>query len=359
VTAAAKFTLLGTRAAAQWALLSALSLAFAAALTLAQLPAALLLGAIAGGALVASFDGKTRVDRRAFIFAQMVLGALIARGMKLEILQEIARDWPLFVAAALSVILAACLLGWLLTRWRVFPDSTAIWGSLPGAAAAMALLAEAYGADMRLVAFMQYLRVLLVALLASLVARFFAPGATAQGYGLDAYWAPVNGWAFAETCALLLACAGICRFWRIPAGPLLLPLALGAGLQDAGLMIIELPRPLLAASYAILGWSIGLRFDRAILAHALRSLPAVTASVTALLAVCAGFAWVLARYAGIDPMTAYLATSPGGVDAIAIIATSIKVDVPFIMALQTARLILVILLGPRLARLLADRSNPT
>jgi membrane AbrB-like protein len=163
--------------------------------------------------------------------------------------------------------------------------------------------------------------------------------------------------AFAETCVLLAVCAGINRLWRVPAGALLLPLVLGAGLQDAGLLTIELPRPLLAVSYAILGWSIGLRFDRAILAHALRSLPAVIASVTALLAVCGGFAWALARYAGIDPMTAYLATSPGGVDAIAIIASATKVDMPFIMALQTARLILVILLGPRLARMLAERSR--
>ena len=41
----------------------------------------------------------------------------------------------------------------------MLPGTTAVWGSSPGAATAMVLMAEAFGADARLVAFMQYLRV--------------------------------------------------------------------------------------------------------------------------------------------------------------------------------------------------------
>src|SRR5207237_1146383 len=64
-------------------------------------------------------------------------------------------------------------LGWLLNRRRVLPGTTAIWGLSPGAATAMMVLAEAHGGDPRLVAFMQYLRVICVASLASLIARFW------------------------------------------------------------------------------------------------------------------------------------------------------------------------------------------
>ena len=45
----------------------------------------------------------------------------------------------------------------------------------------------------------------------------------------------------------------------------------------------------------------------------------------------------------------YLATSPGGVDAAAIIAASTKVDTPFVMALQTIRVIVVLAVGPHVA----------
>jgi uncharacterized protein len=56
-------------------------------------------------------------------------------------------------------------------------------------------------------------------------------------------------------------------------------------------------------------------------------------------------------------MTAYLAMSPGGADSVAIIAASSKVDVSFVMALQTARFVVVLLIGPSLARFIAERAG--
>jgi uncharacterized membrane protein AbrB (regulator of aidB expression) len=45
--------------------------------------------------------------------------------------------------------------------------------------------------------------------------------------------------------------------------------------------------------------------------------------------------------------------SPGGADSIAIIASSTKVDLPFVMAMQAARMVIVLLSGPTLARFIA------
>ena len=52
----------------------------------------------------------------------------------------------------LLVIVASEPLGWLHGRWRVLPGATAVWGSTPGAATAMTLMSEDYGADAQLVA---------------------------------------------------------------------------------------------------------------------------------------------------------------------------------------------------------------
>lgn len=80
----------------------------------------------------------------------------------------------------------------------------------------------------------------------------------------------------------------------------------------------------------------------------------MTASIVALIAVCAGVAFLLAEFAGIDPLTAYLATSPGGMDSVAIIAAAASgVDISFIMALQMLRFLIVLLMGPALARFVA------
>ena len=136
---------------------------------------------------------------------------------------------------------------------------------------------------------------------------------------------------------------------NIPAGALLLPLAGGMILQAMGWLTIELPPWLLAISYALVGWSIGLRFTRPILAYAMRTLPQMLVSIVALIAICGLIAAALVA-AGVDPLTAYLATSPGGADSVAIIAASSNVDLRFVMAMQTARLVVVLCTSPSIAR---------
>ena len=77
------------------------------------------------------------------------------------------------------------------------------------------------------------------------------------------------------------------------------------------------------------------------------------ASIFTLIAMCGGLAFALHEAAGTDALTAYLATSPGGADAVAIIAASSPVDVPFVMAMHVGRLLIVILIGPALAHTIA------
>ena len=304
---------LGTwRLPIQWFVLAGVTAVIVAALSHFHLPAALLLGSMIAAIFVAAQDARIRVPNFAFILAQGVVGCLVARALKPSIFVEMRADWLLFFVAVMSVLLAASFLGWLLARWRVLPGSTALWGSFPGAATVMALMAEAYGADIRLVAVMQYLRVVLVATMASIVAAIWAPGGHAPP-PVD-WLAPVAPLPFAETLLLAFGGALIAPKLRIPAGSLLVPLVIGTTLSDFGVMTIELPPWLLAASYALVGWSIGLRFNRPILVYAIRALPRLVLAISALIATCALFGVVLAKLAHVDMLTAYLATSPGGAD---------------------------------------------
>lgn len=69
--------------------------------------------------------------------------------------------------------------------------------------------------------------------------------------------------------------------------------------------------------------------------------------------LCGGLAWMLTRVLHIDLMTAYLATSPGGLDTVAIIAAGSRVDMAFVMAMQTLRLFTILLTGPAMARFIS------
>jgi membrane AbrB-like protein len=134
---------------------------------------------------------------------------------------------------------------------------------------------------------------------------------------------------------------------------MLLPLAVGLALKLSGIMPIVLPPWLLAISYAVIGWGIGMRFTPDVIAHAASTLPRVLISVLCLIGICGLFALALVVFAGVDPLSAYLATSPGGADSVAIIAASTKVDVPFVMTMQIARFLFVVATGPATARLLS------
>jgi uncharacterized protein len=339
----------------QWAILIAGSLLLAGLLELAGMPAALLLGPMIAGVLLAAGSGGIRPHSVPVIAAQAVVGCLIARAMTADIVLTFLRDWPLFLGVVIVIVATSGLLGWGIARFKVLPGSTAVWGTAPGAAQAMMVLSGAFGADPRLVAFMQYLRVVCVAGLASVVARVWVgPIAVVPP---TAWFPAVASVDFAATLALVGAGVAAHLWLRIPAGALMVPMIAGSVLEGTGLVHIVLPPWLLAASYAFLGWNVGLGFTREILGHAWRALPQVLASILALIAVCGALAFVLVHAAGIDPLTAYLATSPGGMDSVAIIAASSTADLSFVMALQTARFAIVLIAGPPLARFIAQRTG--
>jgi uncharacterized protein len=345
-------TLRGAPPALQWGMLLGATAASVAAFEFARLPAALLLGAIAAAIGLSWFEARVKIPPWAFVIAQGFVGCLIARAITPAILKTILGRWPMFLFLIGAVIVFAAALGVVLARWKILPGTTAVWGSSPGAATAMVLMADAYGGDIQLVAVMQYLRVACVGLAASLVARAWTAHAPAAPLAIE-WFPPLEPVSFLATLALGAGGAILGLKLRIPAGALLVPLFVGAPLAATHLIAIALPPWLLAIAYALVGWSIGFRFTREMVVHAARQLPTILASILTLIAMCGALAFALHEAAGTDALTAYLATSPGGADAVAIIAASTPVDVPFVMAMQVGRLLIVILVGPTLARAIA------
>ncbi|AWK89598.1 AbrB family transcriptional regulator [Azospirillum thermophilum] len=339
----------------QWAAMSLLSLLLFALLQGAALPAAALLGPMVAGILMGVGGATVRIPRAGFVAAQALIGCSVAHAVTGSILVSVGENWPSMVAVVLITVLASGLVGWMLVRFGSLPGSTAAWGSSPGGAAAMVAMAEEFGADPRLVAFMQYFRVVLVVVSASMVSRVLLGDHAALLPAVAPAAVPLQQQAAGVAATLAVAALG---GWagvrlRIPAGGMLVPMILGAALHVAGLAELTVPPWLLALVYATLGWCIGLRFTREVVRHAVRAVPQMLAGTLALIALCGGSAWVLTRMLGTDALTAYLATSPGGLDSVAIIAVGSGANVSFVLALQTLRLFVVILTGPPVARLIA------
>lgn len=353
-----RIALTPTRQQLRWATLLVLSILLSVAFDHVGLPAGRLLGPMVAAIALAVSGGEVKMPRHAFVGAQGFVGCLIAHGVPGTMVSTLSEHWPIFVTGVVAVTVLANALGWLLSRWNVFPGDTAVWGSAPGAASAMMIMAEAHGADARLVAFMQYLRVVCVSFTASLVAHWWihssSPEAAAHAAAAHSLLLGPGSWfGLAVTVVVALGGAFVGVRLRLPAGGLLLPMLVGVVVQDVAHIPIELPPLVLAVAYAFVGWTIGMRFNRQVLAVTMRSLPKVLASTFALIALCGGFGFLLVRWAHVDPLTAYLATSPGGADSVAIIAASSPVDIPFVLTMQVLRMLFVMATGPAIARTLA------
>ncbi|MFM2483926.1 AbrB family transcriptional regulator [Celerinatantimonas yamalensis] len=334
----------------QWLFLGGLSLLLVWAMNYFGIAAGWMLGPMIAGIVSAIIGIRIQIFKSGYQFSQAIVGCLIAQSLTIAIVKEMARDWELFLSIIIAVMILSWGLGWILAKSKVIPGQVAIWGTSPGAASAMVILAKAYGADARLVAFMQYLRVLLVVVMASLAASFAVSGQMAH-HGLFAHWLDAPNWLnLFKTLALMSAGVIFANLVRIPAGSMIVPMILGAVLHLQGWLVIDLPQPLLVASYVVIGWVIGLGFDRQTLKVSMHALPRVLLANLILISLCGLLGLLVSHWFHIDMLSAYLATSPGGANTVAIIALSTPVNVPFIMALQTARMLLVILLGPWIAK---------
>ncbi len=336
-----------------WTALVAASGVLGFLLHAAGFPAAYLIGPMLVGMAFAVRGARLHVPQPFLYGAQAVIGCLVARSLDPSILTTVADDWAAMALVVLTTVVASGFAGWVIARTHLLPGTTAAWGCAPGAASGMVAMSEEFGADPRLVAFMQFLRVTLVVVTATLVSRLIfgvtateaAPGAAVHPF-LDQL--P----ELAATLGVAAVGALAARLLRVPSGAVFLPLILAAVLQGTGVMTITLPPWLLVAAFSLIGWWVGLRFTRETVQYAFRALPVMLAGIVALILLCGLSAVMLVWLVGTDPLTAYLATTPGGLDAIAIIAVGSNADISFVLALQTVRLFVVIVTGPMIARLI-------
>jgi len=293
------------------------------------------------------------VPRWGRIASLAVVGGVLASAFRPSVVPLISRHWlpvALTICGTLVLSLGAGLLLPVLVR---LDRKTAALGTLPGAASGMLAMSDPLGADARLVAVMQYTRVVVVVVAATLVGRFGLVAGTESPSGQGLQTAPgstellvqnnLMTYALAALVAGLGAWAGT-RF-RMPAGALLGPLILGILLEELGVMHLAWPQGVPQTAYLVLGLWVGLLFDGDSIKRAGRLLPVVLLSAIGLVIACAALGWALSTLTGIDPITAYLATTPGGIDSVAIVALGSGADAPLVLAIQMLRLLAVIAAG--------------
>ncbi|MDV7196262.1 AbrB family transcriptional regulator [Rhodococcus kroppenstedtii] len=312
--------------------------------------AALFVGLAVATVFALAKVGPAKVPSRASQAAQAVLGVEIGTLLDRDILASLGTDWIPVVLVSLGTLLLSIGAGAALGLHRDLSATTGALALVAGGASGMVAIARDLGGDERVVAVVQYLRVLLVTASLPFVATVVFHADTGRGVGPADSGAPL--WVDA---VFILGCLAVgvplARLIRLPAPALLGPLIVATVADLAGWTGgAEVPTLLLAAVYVVIGWQAGLRFTVESFRSIGRILPWATLLIVAIAVGCALLGLILVATTSVTPYEAYLATTPGGIYAVLALAAASDVNVTFVVAAQVLRVFLMLLIVPLFTR---------
>ena len=337
-------------------LIAALVAATAVGLDLLGLPSAhLFAGLVVGLGYAFIAQDELRTPGWLGTSAQAVIGVVMGVLVQPDTLGTLAGYWLPITLITLTTLLLTVLAGLLLARFTSVDRTTATFGMIAGGAAGIVALSDELGADGRLVAVLQYLRVLLIVVLMPVAVVVVFHGSGAQGTLAEGGSHP---WPLATLAVLAVAVvgAGAGRLAHLPAPSLLGPLVITAVLAGFDVPLVDsVPTLLTAAAFALIGVQVGLRFTPDTLRTLRRVLPAGLALIVGLIVLSGGLGVLLSALTGLSPLDGYLATTPGGIFVVLAVATGSGADSTVVLAVQVLRMLVMLLIGPPLARLLRER----
>jgi uncharacterized protein len=316
------------------------------------LPSSYLFAALLVGLAYALWaPGRVPMPPGAFQIAQAVTGVTLGTFLHTPTLTELGTRWIAVILVTLATLAVTIGAGLLLARAARMDARTASLGMVAGGASGIVAMAGDLGADDRMVAFMQYLRVLVITLLTPLLVPLLFGVHGDRGPAEPPLIGDAAGWAL--TVGVSAVGIWIGPRLRLPAPALFGPLLITAALSLAGALgDTQVPPLLREVAFALIGLRIGLGFDRAIVREIARVAWLVAGAIAGMLVACFLLGWLLELTVGVSLLDGYLATTPGGFYAVLPIAYGSGADTTFVLAVQALRLFGMVLAAPALVRLL-------
>lgn len=284
---------------------------------------------------------------------QAVIGVAVGTYMDRSTLSVVGSQWAVVLLVSFVTLAISVLCGVWLSKVAPVDLATASFGMIAGGAAGIISISRDLGADERLVAVLQYLRVLIIVALTPIVATTVF-GVTASSPAAS------SGESLRSALTFVVVCIGLgipaARVIRLPAGALLGPMlvAAGFGLSGSG-FAAHVPADVLDAGFAVIGLDVGLRFTPSSIRQAGSVLRVALLMVLGMIGVCALLGVLLASVAHVSEVDGYLATTPGGLSAVVALAVGSQTNATFILSVQLIRTFVMLLGAPLLARWISQR----
>jgi uncharacterized protein len=321
---------------------------------LAKFPAGWIAGAMVFSA-VAALAGRPlglpqNLARTFFIVLGMSIGAVATP-------QTVAgmATWPLSIAAV-TVAMAAVTLGTVayLKRVHGWDTLTAVFGGLPGGLSQVMVLAAEQGLDLRAIAIVQSMRVVILAVCVPAGLGLFGLAGPARLPAgsvaiADAPWELVIMVGLSVTVALVLLKSGF------PGGLIFGPMVVSGFLHGGDFIHITFPPWFANIAMVGLGSVAGSRFTGTPFRLMLSYLGAALGSFAVSIVITAVFALAVTMLLGLRISDVVVAYAPGSIDAMMILALALHLDPVFVGAHHLARVFTVTLALPIIVRTLGPR----
>ncbi len=287
---------------------------------------------------------------------QIILGTVIGLYFTPEIAGIVFAHLPWMILVAIVAIALGGFGAVVHMRFARLDGPTAFFGSVPGGMAEMMTLGDRYNAEPAALALSQTIRVTIVVITIPAALTYW-------GIAGDEVFRPVIrevDWSLvpvllggAGVVAMALNRAGVTNAWMLG------PCGFVALLTAFEIRWTAMPPIFLIAAQALIGASLGERFERQALARAPRVIVGAALTTVVMMAITAGLAMVIAEAADISLSAMVAAAAPGGLAEMTITAQVLGLGVPLVTAYHIVRIIMITVFTLplfRLARRLADRA---
>ncbi len=333
-----------------------IALAGGVAFTLLGFPAGLVSGSVLAVAAAALLGRPVKVPLPLARVCYVIIGILLGAVVTPQTLKGFT-TWPVSIAllmvAALGMIVATASYLRVVHRWDPL---SALMGASPGSMMQVIALSTELGADLRAVAIVQTLRVLLLTI--------GIPGGLAL-FGLVAPSIPVirgpaGGSSLAEII-LLVAVSSAVAFavarLRFPGGLLFGAMAGSGVLHGTGLVQAVLPWWIGSASMLVLGAVVGSRFANTAFRLIIGYLGAAFGSFAVSLSIAALFALIVTHFFPFPIANVVVAFAPGAQDTMMVLALALHLDPVYVGAHHVARFLVVTFSVAIAARRIARKAS--
>jgi len=288
------------------------------------------------------------------------VGVLIGSAIPITSIIDHIMDGAVYMIGVLSVIAGATLIGIWFAKSPLLPGATAIWALTPGAATAMSLEAPCNACDIRIVAFMQYFRVLVIGVLGAILSSAYSaeratdPGGSATAFpsiAADLLQDPAPFLSFGIICITFLLVSAL----PMRSFALIMGIFLTLAVSILRPFRLSLSPFVVASLHYLVAWELGGRFQKHDVLVVFQTLPLSILATGSLVAWTAGVAYPFSIALDIDYLVAILALMPGGF-TLAALSTGISgTGAEVVVITQALRLLIVMLFVPTINRAISKR----